>query len=736
MPIYTRCPQCDKAYAAEDNMAGQEVLCRKCGAGFRLPPVGGDSNLPAELTSPSGSTPQQDLSDTDTATGEPMDSAGPNVQTFDSGMKERGFGSSKSRMDVSGPVDAYDMDRPSATRALGESPAFDFPMAADLDRWLPKLVIALMLLWTLSQAVGWKPVQATDLGGGLTHPTWAWFLLAGWLLILYLAVWLPIIHTSVRRAMAQMALRVPFPRMWRVATIAVLPFAVGTVFWLPGESIYSLITGVILGCLPAGGAAFFLLRLRERQIVQALVPILVGVAIAAALSVGLTAGLNALLGTSLKTYHKADVFAGSPLGPCLAWPQREPVALTPPPRPTPSAGSAIRPGMTGQTRTGDTRPLAVASPLVERIEPVAVGDDFDAAVFPRRQNDNFDMSVVPPKARDLVAIQRRSKTEETVDLMFVGQVPPLATARFSAEEGLGEVALSSDGRFLARLASFPRLSVHVWSFAEGRVTRWFGLSRDGGPYRIVGFNSKSEILIQSSRVLRDPERAAGLILEWLDPQTGGRRAAMELFGSYSPVVTYTRDLAKVVVINTARETPVLEIHQVLPTDRPPETIQMPLDRVDPALAARPSAVAFSLDNKRIAVTFEQKGQLVLMVWDATTGASQAAYAFPGGLDLPATTQANPQRSLVWLADPDVLLYTGNVVFDPTSGRCFGSLSLGEVTQVLPMSGRSIWVEMAATPGRHRLVKVTLSSQVAPVVPPATRAVTQPATGAAPVEMFR
>ena len=729
MPIYTRCPQCDKAYAAEDNMAGQEVLCRKCGAGFRLPSAGGDSNRPAELTSPSASTPQQDLSDT--AAGASMDSAGANVQTFDSGMKERGFGSAKSRMDVSGPVDAYDVDRPSATRAMGESPAFNFPMAPDLDRWLPKLVIALMLLWTLSQAAGWTPQQATDLDTVLKQPTWGWFLLAGWLLILYLTVWLPIVYTSVRRAMAQMALRIPVRRIQRVATIAVLPFALGSVFWLSGQAISSLITGVILGCLPAGGAAFFLLRLRERQIVQALVPIVTGVAIAAAVSVGLTAGINTLLGMTLKTYHTADLFAGSPLGPCLIWPQRESPSATAP-------GARLTPGSSASTtrqavpRRGDPTPLATASPLVKRIDPVGFSDDFDAAIFPRQQGGGGDMdhSVAPPIVRELVAIQRRGKTEETVELMSIGigNATPRATARFASQAALGEVALSSDGRFLARLASFPRLSVHVWSFASGRVESWFDLSRDGGPFRIIGFNAKGEILVQSGRAIGGAGRVPGLSLEWLDPQTGTRRSAMELPGSYSAVVTYTRDLSCLAVINTSRETPQLEIYQIPTVGGSTDPVRVLLDAVDAALAARPSAVALSPDGARIALTFEQNRQVVLMLWDARTGVLQARYLL-GGLDLPSSGQTSPQRSLVWLTDPGILIYAGNVVFDPNTGLCLGSLGLGEVVQAIPIIGeRSIFVELLTTGGRHRLARLTFS----PLLSPATL----PATGAAAAGMFR
>lgn len=720
MPIYTRCPQCDKAYAAEDNMAGQEVLCRKCGAGFRLPSAGGDSNRPAELTSPSASTSQQDLSDT--ATGASMDSAGSNVQTFDSGMKERGFGSAKSRMDVSGPVDAYDVDRPAATRAMGESPAFDFSMAPDLDRWLPKLVIALMLLWTLWQAAGWTPPQATDLGGGLTHPTWSWFLLAAWLLILYLAVWLPIVYTSVYRAMAQMALRIPLPRMWRVASIAVLPFAVGSVFWLFGQAISSLITGVILGCLPAGGAAFFLLRLRERQIVQALVPIVTGIAIAAAVSVGLTAGINILLGMTLKTYHKADLFAGSPLGPCLFWPDRESASASAPvARPTPGSITSTTPQAV--PRRGDPAPLTTASPLVERVDPIGLNDDFDAAIFPRQPGGEGDpdYSVAPPIVRDLVAIQRRGKTEETVELMSIGKVAPRATARFASEAALGEVALSSDGRFLARLASFPQLSVHVWSFASGRVESWFDLSRDGGPYRIIGFNAKGEILVQSGHAVGGAGRVPGLSLQWLDPKSGLHRSAMELPGSYSTNVTYTRDLSCVAVINTSRETPQLEIYQIPTVGGFTDPVRVLLDAVDAALAARPSAVALSPDSTRIALTFEQNRQVVLMLWDAQTGVLQARYLLLG-LDLPLTGQTSPQRSLVWMADPGILLYAGNVVFDPNTGLCLGSLGLGEVVQVIPIIGqRSIYVELLATGGRHRLAKLTFSPLASPATSPATRA---------------
>lgn len=726
MPVYTRCPQCGKAYAAEDSMAGQEVLCRKCGAGFRLPAAGADSNSPAELTSPPGATSPQDLSDTDTPA--TMEAGGPKVETFDSGMKERGVGSAKSRLDVSGPVDAYDVGGAAAARVMGENPPFDFPMAADLDRWAPKLLIFLTLLWVIWQAAGWTPLHPADPESKGTQPSWSWFLLAGWLLIAYLGVWLPIVYASVRRAMTPLALRIPLRRMPRVATIAVLPFAVGAVFWLAGESIPSLVTGVILGCLPAGGAAFFLLRLRERQIVQVLVPIMGGIAIAFALSAGLTWGLNSLLGTTLRTYKTAEVFAGSPLGPCLNWPARQTAEATSSPRPGPGVAGTTKPAGGAQPRRNAPPPVAIASPLVERIDPVVVGDDFDAAVFPRQRSNMFDMTVVPPRERDLVAVQRRSKTEETVDLMYVGELPPLAMAKFAAEEGLGDVALSGDGRALARLASFPRLSVQVWSFAEGRVARWFDVSRDGGPYHIVGFNSRGEILVQSARILRGTERVPGLSLEWLTPQTGGRRVAMELTGSYSTIVTYSRDLSRVAVINTARETPVLEVYQVPAIGPALDPVQMPLDGVDAALAARPSAVALSPDNTRIAVTFEQKGQLVLMLWDATTGTPLAVYVFPGGLDLPASTQANPQRSLVWLADPYVLLYAGNVVFDANSGRCFGSLALGDVVQALPIGGRSMWVETVAAGARHRLLKVKLSSVVSPA--------TQPTTRTAAVDMFR
>jgi hypothetical protein len=658
-------------------MAGQEVRCRKCGNTFALPAE--DNSAQGFPPMPSELEPSGDAGDTHTGAAETRagDEA-PQVEKFESNMTG-GVGSAKSRMNRSDDVDAYDVATPAAL-GTAENPPFAFPYSDELDRLLPRFVLLLMLLWVAYE--GWSWPHRHRLDGDPPNPEWTGAITGGWLLLSFVAVWLPLVYAGGRRGMSSVRLRIPQRRVMRMAAIASLPFGIAAAFWLRGEAIAPVVVGLILGCIAAAGLTFFLLRPNPRQLSSVLSSIFTCVALAAAITGGLAAGLSAIVSTTLKTYQTEDTFAQSPVGPGLPW-REKPVAKAPE-KPAPPAPKRPAP----PTDPVVPKPPA-QSPLIKRQIPLSAATNFERALFPRPIND-------------LVAVQRRSRSDIAVEVYSLSGGRMVASATFPEEKNT-TAAVSTSGELLARLASFPRLSVQVWSLSQKRVLRWFDLPADSHA-EIIGFIGEKQVVVQSSRQKRSgggAEIIEGLRIEVMDLGTGERRVVVSGDGVFSSRLAYSNDLSMVAYVLADANRPRLVIKSLHPSAdlmRVEDGMNHDLREVDPALAAQPSAMVFSPDGRQLAAAFERDRQVVLMVYPAQGEGTIAQHLYPRTLELPDADAVAPARPMVWLADPGICVYGGTAVLNPETGAYLGSLGLRDVRQLLPAGPDRIIAEVGSGAG--------------------------------------
>src|SRR5690606_37946936 len=179
-------------------------------------------------------------------------------------------------------------------------------------------------------------------------------------------------------------------------------------------------------------------------------------------------------------------------------------------------------------------------------------------------------------------------------------------ARFRPDPQTGEqYAISPDGARLARIVSWPTLSIQVWLFDEQRVGELVELTPHGRPL-LVGFVSDVQIAIAWEQQgifaleildLRNGRRTAGGMLEGV--QTLHRNFAPASDGRTFAVASRTREGPAVVIYNMA-------------TVRPMRVL--PIRLLDPRWGVEPAGVAFARDNQSLAAYFEQDGNGLLVSW--------------------------------------------------------------------------------------------------------------------------
>ena len=335
MPIQTQCDHCGHPYVARDELAGRRVRCRQCGLVFALTSPDNQVFL-AELDDNSGDAIQNsDLSADDTAADflspppEPASPyprrdqsetrAMPAVTTVQSNMAG---GSDKSVMQRP-EVDPGEFDFASdvsVSTGMRPSFAFNFPFAAELDVWLPRIILLLMIFWAGYQAWTWRPGPENPLFGiTVQMPAWSGAVPLALLLIVFFAAWWPLYRGANRKASSALKFALPEGTRMRAAAMASVPFAMGVAFWFGGESTVTAAVGMILGTGLALMAGWFLLRLQDNELPFVAIALSVASVIATVLTCVLLVCFNMALGETLRAMHKTDLFAASPVGPGMAW---------------------------------------------------------------------------------------------------------------------------------------------------------------------------------------------------------------------------------------------------------------------------------------------------------------------------------------------------------------------------------------------------------------------------------
>jgi hypothetical protein len=519
MAIPVQCEHCNKKYNAPDSMAGKRIKCRGCGKIVAIPALDEGPDL-SVLESLEGNGAGAAGVDAEMLTG--SSASGSRV----TGAVRPGTGSGKgiahtmkrggdvAEIAVAAGDDHSILRRPSVP--------FVFPGAAVLDNIAPLALIVLGLGWLALMAV-----NSND-----TPVGWVGMLRLGLYVLLYVALAFPLCYASIKWAARKCRVMLPPGAALRAFGAFALPFAMAFAFWLSSQSAVMLILGMIIGAIIVGGAVWFLFRVQPYEMSTTLGGATGAYAASVVSSYLILLGVNLLLGVLMRG---GDVeLERSPVAPGLAW---EPIRKEVKPRkvaikttdkieagavattqPTTSTAGTTQPatseqtnmaktGGTGTDSTGqatvDTKPgnpgtTAVASTDVKPspgndvvattpetkpgtatkpkpAAPPAPSSPLVAEATAANLGDHSDV-LYPAMPSNFMAVIR-SKTDGAEDVIEQWTINPLEKKQekqFRRDKDLfAGYVLSPGGDLVARVSSWPRIMIEVYSFSAGKVVKEF-----------------------------------------------------------------------------------------------------------------------------------------------------------------------------------------------------------------------------------------------------------------------
>jgi hypothetical protein len=222
--------------------------------------------------------------------------------------------------------------------------------------------------------------------------------------------------------------------------------------------------------------------------------------------------------------------------------------------------------------------------------------------------------------------------------------------------------LSPDGAHVARLTSFPRLAAQIWEASSAGTGRVLGVTpldaSLGEPY-LIGFIGDRNLLVRWQ-----VRGANACTLEVVDTATNKtvQRISTPNFDRVSFNVTVSHDGAMAAIATKDEKVPSLLLYDLRTGQRLSRT---PIDSLDPNQAVMPTGMAFSLDNRQIALLFEQGGigLLVCFQVDATKPVlSKVGDYFPNGM---VHDQLFTGSAVAWLPEGNGWVLYGQSVISAT-----------------------------------------------------------------------
>jgi len=355
----------------------------------------------------------------------------------------------------------------------------------------------------------------------------------------------------------------------------------------------------------------------------------------------------------------------------------------------PDAGEDVRSGQSSTQPPRDDTPspsefVRIDHPPVEpgfsRVLYPLVGDDYIAVI--RHAGDDGD----------------RIERWRTSDWTKAGEV------QFRPDPQMGEqYAISPDGQRLARIVSWPTLSIQVWLFGEQRVGELVELNASLGSPSLLGFLSDGLVAVAWEQQgawglelvdLRQNRRGAGAVLEGV--QTLHRNFAVSPDGRSFAVAARTREGPAAVLFS-------------LPNVRP--TRVLPIRLLDPRWGVEPTGLAFSAAGRSLAAYFEQDGNGLLVSWAIPGGRESKPLLFPAGTLPPrGETGEGPVFSL--LGNGEAALLYGRDLIHTGTGRRLGTTAIQSTQAQHLAADGSIHIVYLGANGRTRLAVVELVDQPA------------------------
>ncbi|HEY8667803.1 MAG TPA: hypothetical protein VIL86_14140, partial [Tepidisphaeraceae bacterium] len=242
-----------------------------------------------------------------------------------------------------------------------------------------------------------------------------------------------------------------------------------------------------------------------------------------------------------------------------------------------------------------------------------------------------------------------------------------AAALFGKEEKVPPgYILAPRGDLLLRIASFPMLPcVQVWSFENDKVARVIELQKDAAIPELMGFRSADEFLIHWPHGVELFSARSGVSRKrFVTADFDNSRRSFEISGDGELLALLTRSRGARGVIEAY-----IEIYSLTTSVRG-KRIQV--TDVDWSGSPRPCGLAFSPDQKKLAILLEQGNQALLKVWSVSDGKLLASNLYPAGLGAPRRGEGE-SRAFDFLADGQHALAFGSALVELDSGKVIGEL---------------------------------------------------------------
>jgi hypothetical protein len=309
--------------------------------------------------------------------------------------------------------------------------------------------------------------------------------------------------------------------------------------------------------------------------------------------------------------------------------------------------------------------------LVQRIQGGAEG--LAQGVQDVAMRRNTEMMIRPVYPGSVYGVIVRDVRGDTVEVYNGKGAEPVAVAQFPTDQQFqaasGAYALSADGKYIARVVSFPRLKAAVWSVEKNADVQSYDLNDDFGQPSLVGF-------LMSDRLAVRWEKGSQHGIEVYNLKVGQRGRQIELAGiipgpGSEAVSPDGRLYAAVARFKGAMQ---LQVYDTVTGGQPRRFLAPGLNN---QLNLTPAGVAFSPDRARVAALFEQGGRAVVVVWQMVNGKISGEHVVPGQIEPPTDGRARRLRSLDWVGGK-ALLVCGTVVMNADTGALVTTLDAGKV----------------------------------------------------------
>lgn len=335
---------------------------------------------------------------------------------------------------------------------------------------------------------------------------------------------------------------------------------------------------------------------------------------------------------------------------------------------------------------------AGAGGLVKEVQDVAM----------RRGTEQLIRPATPGSAYAVVV---RNQQADTVEVFDAKATEPVAVAQFQADQQFrgnpGAYALSSDGKLIVRLVSWPNLKAVVHSLDTKTDVQSIDLDDKFGEPTVVGFLTPDRFVIRWHKFgnhgvevwnAKGGNRGRQIDLFEVQPYPAPGSEAIAPDGRTYAILdrnersTGGRGQPRGPVIGQVQGKLQVVLYDLVGGGQP-RRFQVP--GLDNAPGVQAAGIAFSPDKARLAGLFvDPQGRSLVMTWSMNNGKVVAEHVVPEKLD-PPRAGSGRGHALDWVAGGRGLLVAGRTILNPDTGAVLATLDAGKVLGQAVTNGSTV-----------------------------------------------